>query len=1135
MRLNRYLASTLLTGLFVTATMLTPAMGQEQSLKPQGAWAIAKVDRVAQGGNSYCTLSRKYDDGVVLSLGRNQTEEYSLAIDFQKDVFEKGKSLKINLQPGPGQIRAYDLMPASEKALVIRLGWDTGFFDTLNKSQQMKVKIADKQYTFAMPEITQGQGDLQSCMEGLKSAAKDARGEQSAAATTDVLSADPTGGKDFNAGKTADKVAVAASASSAAPAPAPVADVAAQEEQVAAQEKSLLGRFASSIKAQEDNASDAAPKRRNFGSRATSDADDVAEVAAAQKPVEQPRREKPVPPPPIAEAKAPELVARPAQSAAPTPLPVVADAAKAVAKEAPKAVAEVAPSAAKMAAVSPAAAFEKSEAETKALQKQIDDLMSQNKALQQQAAAPSADTQKKLDALQVEKAALEQKVDTLQKSTATAPKASDLADAKARAAEMEARNAQLEDNLRNAQVRIAEAAVNTESRSVQRIVDLETKLQAAQNDNNALAKQLESFRLQKEDKSLVAVAGDWDLEQATKRYNEAEREIRRLGLQLEQERTSCNREKAQIEQMLFDPAVADQRQIERLSQLEADLKAAQAKVADTQKMVQDQVNQQVAAQVAQKTQSLEASNAAMTAQLAGLQKSLTDRDASVATLQKSAGEAQVAMADKAKLAQDVADLQKIMAARDAALALKDQEIAALKAAPKADPAQVTALQAQVKSMTDAMVTKDKALADALASNDKSIAEAATARNTALAQKDQEIAALKAVPKADPAQVTALQAQIKAMTDAMAAKDKAVIDAQNAARTANAAQAAAMAEAAKPKVDPAMQAQMAELQKSTAAIRADNDVLRDQNIVLRQEADKLRLQLTDAATNGGARADQVASLQLQIDTMKRQAATKDTQLATYQNQLASLQQESTQLKNRLSVADTSRSASSDEVGSLTRQIQQLQRQVSEMQAEKVRAPARTSSAETYAGITPAAGYVSANAVPVATIPAVQAQPIAAPVTAAAAPPSMAGYDRNAIQSLLQKSGLNVNGVAKATSGFAGADNFNWTDSSNVRGLASVKMLGGARFETMIDQYITYQKGQCAGDFASMPSPTNGGAGKKMAMYEIACVGANGQNQSASLVFFEDQGRFIAIANQIDAANMDIAMDSRDRIAGFIRGL
>jgi len=1005
MRINKYLASTLFTGLFVTAAYFTPAMGQEQSLQPQGTWAITKIDRSAQGGNSYCTLSRKYDDGIVLSLGRNQTEEYSMAIDFQKQVFEKDKSVKINLQPGPGQIRAYDMMPTSEKAVVVRLGWDTGFFDALNQSQQMKVKIADKGYSFAMPEIAKGQTDLQDCMEGLKTAAKGAKPD---AQTKDVLNAQAgSATKEFDAGKVGEKVAAAT--------PAPALPLEAQKEQVAEQEKSVLKNFADSIKAQEPGLNnDEGVKRRNFGSKNTESK--PVKVAEAEDKVNAPL-------PPVAElpkaAPAPELIKRPPPSD-----PVIA------AKPKDADVAN------KLAATSPAAQFEKSEADAKALQKadadlkasqqRMAELAAENQALKAKPAAPSPDTQKQIEAMKAEKAALQQKLELAQQEKDKRAKPEDVAAIEAKAKELEIKNAQLQDSLRQSQVRIGEAAINTETKSLRKIADLEVKLDAAQKDNAAMAKQLESLKLQQEDKSVTAIAGNWDLEQATKRFNEAEREIRRLGLQLEQERTNCNREKAQIEQMLFDPAVADKQQIERLSTLENQLKDAQAKLADSSKLVQDQVNQQLAA----KTQTIEAEKNGMAAQIATLQKSMADRDAAI-------------NAEKGKMAQQIAG-------------------------------EKTALQTQIASMTTAMAQKDQQIAQ----------EVGKARAAA----DQEIAALKT-------------------------QNKALADAQAAAST-------------QPKTDPK---QMMELQAAINSIKADNSALNDQNIMLRAEADKLRLQLVDVTTNGSSRADRVASVQLENENLKRMSATKDTQTATYQNQLAVLQQENAQLKSRLTVSDSRSGSSTQEVGDLTRQIQMLQNQVSDLQSQKQ----RMSAASSYNNIAPAAGvYAPEGAAPVTPV---QAQPIPISATGLPSGNAMSGYDKGSIQSLLQKAGLSVNGMSKASKGMAGADNFSWTESSNVKGLASIKTLGSTNFEVAVDQYIAYQKSQCGGDFASMPSPSNGSAAKRMALYEVACVNPGSESQSASLIFFEDQGRFIAISNQIAAADMDIAMDSRDKIAGFVRGL
>lgn len=1063
MRLNKYLTSTLFTGLFLTAAAMTHAQAAGQTvLAPTGNWAISKIEKEKQGG-SYCTLSRKYENGAVLSLARNETEEYSLALDFQKPTFQKDRALKINLQPGPGQLRAYDMMPTSERAVVVRLGWDEGFFNALDKSQQMKVTLGEQSYAFAMPEIARGQADLKECMDGLK-AAKNKGEAKEQVATKDVLAAEPG---QTSAAFAAEKTADAAAATMAK------AEVAAEETA-----KESKGFFASltdgfDLKGgKKQNKTQIA--RKNFGKSSQEGEDQNDIMPAAQGDVAAPDTslvadagKTPAPlPPPVVEEKAAIVKAKESAAAAPAPSP-------APEKEAKK------PIETAKAKVEPAKTPEP---------------VKEAKAATPAPVTPAVDAeaQKKAAAIAEQNKALEQQIATLRKEVQQRPDADELAMAQARLKEQEIKNQQLQESLRQSQTRIAETAINTETKSMQQIVDLQTRLDAAQKDNASMAKQLESLRLKQENGDISAVAGNWDLEQATKRYNEAEREIRRLGMELEQEKTSCNREKSNIEAMLFDPAVTERKQMERLSQLQADLDAAQKKLAENQKQVQAAVDQQLA----EKTKSIEGEKATLAQQLSAAQKQSADKDVTVASLQKQLDVANAANATQAKNAVQLADMQKTLAAKDAAIADLQKQVTTAQIAP----AEKTQMQAQIDSM-----------------------------KAALAQKDQQIASLQTqaqTPKTDPVaqqQISSLQTQNQAMTQnieamklALANKDKAIAEAQAAAQTA----------AETPKTDPAVTKQLADLQSTMAQLKKDNDALRDQNVVLRQQSEKLQLQLSDVQSSGTARADQVASAQLQVDDMKRQMEMKDRQNVTYQNQLAALQQENTQLKGRLTVADGNRSSSTAEVSELTRQVQSLQRQISDLQTRASQQQV-SAAAPAYNNVAPAAGSYAAAA----TKPAIESVALAAPSVTTTGGSS--GYSQSSIQSLLQKAGVSAGNLQRASSGFVNADNYGWTDSNNVRGLASVRAMSGTSFQSLVDQYIAYQKGQCQGDFASMPSPSNGAGGKQMALYEVACVGGN--SLSSSILFFEDQGRFIAIANQTPAADMDVAMDSRDRIANFVRGL
>lgn len=1060
MRLNKYLGSTLFTGLFITVAAMTHAQAAGQAvLEPTGNWAISKIEKEKQGG-SYCTLSRKYGNGVVLSLARNETEEYSLALDFQKPTFQKDRALKINLQPGPGQLRAYDMMPTSERAVVVRLGWDEGFFNALDKSQQMKVTLGEQSYAFAMPEIARGQADLKECMDGLK-AAKTGEPAKEQVATNDVLAAQPgQASAAFAAEKTADAAA------------ATMAKAAEEPQKTSAESKGFFASLTDGfdLKGKEQDKTQVA--RKNFGKSSQDGDDQNAIIPASGEGVAAPdtslmadagKTQAPLPPP-VAEEKAAAVKVKedmPAPVAAQTPAPE---------KETKK------PLETAKAKIEPVKAPEP---------------VKEAKAPVMPAPAPvDAEAQKKAAAIAEQNKALEQQIANLRKEVQQRPDADELAMAQARLKEQEIKNQQLQETLRQSQTRIAETAINTETKSMQQIVDLQTRLDAAQKDSAVMAKQLESLRLKQEDGQINAVSGDWDLEQATKRYNEAEREIRRLGLELEQEKTSCNREKSNIEAMLFDPAVTERKQIERLNQLQAELDAAQKKAASNQKQIQAAVDQQLA----DKTKSVQAEKAALNQQLVAAQKQSADKDVTLTSLQKQLDVANAANAAQAKGVAQLADMQKTLAARDATIAdLQKQATTAQMA-----PAEKTQMQSQIDSM-----------------------------KAALAQKDQQIASLQTqAPKADSVsqqQITSLQTQNQAMTQnieamklALANKDKAIAEAQSVAQTASSA----------PKVDPAVTKQLADLQSTMAQLKKDNDILRDQNVVLRQQSDKLQLQLSDVQSSGAARADQVASAQLQADDLKRQMEMKDRQNVTYQNQLAALQQENTQLKSRLTVADGNRSSSTAEVSELTRQVQSLQRQISDLQARASQQTSAATAPVAYNNMAPAAGSYAAAA----TKPAIESVALAAPSVTAQ---GSSGYSQSSIQSLLQKAGVSAGNLQRASGGFVDADNYGWTDSNNVRGLASVRAMSGTSFQSLVDQYIAYQKGQCQGDFASMPSPSNGGAGKQISLYEVACVG--GSSLSSSILFFEDQGRFIAIANQTPAADMDVAMDSRDRIANFVRGL
>lgn len=103
------------------------------------------------------------------------------------------------------------------------------------------------------------------------------------------------------------------------------------------------------------------------------------------------------------------------------------------------------------------------------------------------------------------------------------------------------------------------------------IVRMENTITQLKEENVALNKELKSSLRASEEERLEIASDNWNLEQATKQYNEAERQIKRLGLELQKERARHAAEKNELEALLFDPQVTSEAQLARLAQLEAEL------------------------------------------------------------------------------------------------------------------------------------------------------------------------------------------------------------------------------------------------------------------------------------------------------------------------------------------------------------------------------------------------------------------------------------------------------------------------------------------------------------------------------------------------------------------------------------
>ncbi|MCB1579554.1 MAG: hypothetical protein H6859_07655 [Rhodospirillales bacterium] len=127
----------------------------------------------------------------------------------------------------------------------------------------------------------------------------------------------------------------------------------------------------------------------------------------------------------------------------------------------------------------------------------------------------------------------------------------------------------------------AAAASNIAAQDLRKqVLSLENIVQNLKDENTALTNELQTALRESEEERLSISSENWNLESATMKFNEAERQIKRMGQQLQKERAKCKAEKQELEAMLFDPQVTSDAQLARLAELESQLMKARKELDD---------------------------------------------------------------------------------------------------------------------------------------------------------------------------------------------------------------------------------------------------------------------------------------------------------------------------------------------------------------------------------------------------------------------------------------------------------------------------------------------------------------------------------------------------------------------------
>lgn len=163
MRIRSLVSSAAIVGsLLASSALVSQALAQKGTfMSPSTSWAISKVDDQT---NPYCALAKRFNQNTVLTVARNSQSETSFALDFQQPVFSTGQDVRIMLDPGAGQQRAYSIKPVSNKAFVVRLGRDASFFKAMERTGMLRVEIGEQSYHFNVSDIDAGESQLDACI-----------------------------------------------------------------------------------------------------------------------------------------------------------------------------------------------------------------------------------------------------------------------------------------------------------------------------------------------------------------------------------------------------------------------------------------------------------------------------------------------------------------------------------------------------------------------------------------------------------------------------------------------------------------------------------------------------------------------------------------------------------------------------------------------------------------------------------------------------------------------------------------------------------------------------------------------------------------------------------------------------------
>lgn len=137
-------------------------LGMLQSKKD---WNVGAVN--TQNIN-YCAMVGQFDQNVSLAFARNPDGFGSLAIDFNTQRLETGKTYEVMMQVDDQEARQYTVRAANPRSLIVQIGQDEEFYNALSGNGTLNIEVGSIDMSFLLNKFSRSYISLINCADKLQ-------------------------------------------------------------------------------------------------------------------------------------------------------------------------------------------------------------------------------------------------------------------------------------------------------------------------------------------------------------------------------------------------------------------------------------------------------------------------------------------------------------------------------------------------------------------------------------------------------------------------------------------------------------------------------------------------------------------------------------------------------------------------------------------------------------------------------------------------------------------------------------------------------------------------------------------------------------------------------------------------------